>query len=198
VVGFEFVALDFTNCAKNLYACQLEGSDAGWVQLGGRHRVTYSDLAPGSYTFRVRGSNSDAVWNETGAAVRVVVERPTWQSVWFLGLLALFLAGGTAALRRLRRLPGPLEVRNEASLEDACVQHGISKREQEIIRLVLQGKSNAEIEKELFISVHTVKNHIYNIYQKLHVKNRFQLIRLFRDYDEKRPASGPPPGPGAR
>ena len=197
-VGFEFVALDFTNPAKNLYACSLEGFDAGWVQLGGRHRVTYSDLAPGSYTFRVRGSNSDAVWNETGAAVRVVVERPFWQTVWFFGLLALLLAAGTAALLRRRGAARPIEVRNEASLEDVFVKHGISKREQEIIRLILQGKSNAEIEKELFISVHTVKNHIYNIYQKLHVKNRFQIIRLFRDYDEDRRAPGPPSGPAAR
>ncbi|MDH4196536.1 MAG: LuxR C-terminal-related transcriptional regulator [Candidatus Aminicenantes bacterium] len=183
VVGFEFVALDFTNPAKNLYACRMEGLDSAWIQLGGRHRVTYSDLAPGSYTFRVRGSNSDAVWNETGAAVRVVVGRPFWRSLWFFGLAGLLLAGGTAALLRRRRKPRRLQVRNEASLEDVCVKYGISKREQEIIRLILQGKSNAEIEKELFISVHTVKNHIYNIYQKLHVKNRYQIIRLFRDYE---------------
>jgi DNA-binding CsgD family transcriptional regulator/streptogramin lyase len=195
VVGFEFVALDFTNSAKNLYACCMEGFDERWIQLGGRHRVTYSDLGPGGYTFRVRGSNSDAVWNEAGAAVRVVVGRPFWQSIWFFGLLALLLAGGTAALGRLRRTPRRVHVRNEARLEDVFVKCGISKREQEIIRLVLQGKSNAEIEKELFISVHTVKNHIYNIYQKLHVKNRFQVIRLFRDYDEDRGAPGPPAKP---
>ena len=195
VVGFEFVALDFTNSAKNRYACCMEGFDERWIQLGGRHRVTYSDLGPGGYTFRVRGSNSDAVWNEAGAAVRVVVGRPFWQSIWFFGLLALLLAGGTAALGRLRRTPRRVHVRNEARLEDVFVKCGISKREQEIIRLVLQGKSNAEIEKELFISVHTVKNHIYNIYQKLHVKNRFQVIRLFRDYDEDREAPGPPAKP---
>jgi LuxR family transcriptional regulator of csgAB operon len=45
--------------------------------------------------------------------------------------------------------------------------------------------SNADIEKALYISPHTVKNHIYNIYQKLGVKNRVQISNLIRDYDQK-------------
>ncbi|UCE43322.1 MAG: helix-turn-helix transcriptional regulator [Candidatus Aminicenantes bacterium] len=52
----------------------------------------------------------------------------------------------------------------------------ISKRESEIMGLILQGKSNKEIEDLLFISYNTVKNHIYNIYQKLGVNSRGQMI----------------------
>ncbi len=185
-VGFEFVALDFTSPAKNLYACLMEGLDTEWVQMGNRHRVTYADLAPGSYTFRVRGSNSDGVWNEEDAAVRLIVGRPVWQAPWFLFLAALAAVAGAYGILRARRRARPLPVGNEASLEKTFAKFNISKRERQIIRLVLQGKSNVEIEKELFISVHTVKNHIYNIYQKLGVKNRFQIIRLFRDYDGDR------------
>ena len=55
----------------------------------------------------------------------------------------------------------------------------ITTREQEIIRLICQGKSNKEIENELYISIQTVKDHIYNIYQKTGVKNRVQLSNLF-------------------
>ena len=54
----------------------------------------------------------------------------------------------------------------------------ITKREQDIIRFVCLGKTNAEIGKELFISVKTVKRHLYNIYQKLRVKNRVQLVNM--------------------
>lgn len=57
-------------------------------------------------------------------------------------------------------------------------QYQISKRETEVMELLLQGKSNTEIERALFISYNTVKNHIYNIYQKLGVKSRGQLIRF--------------------
>jgi len=57
--------------------------------------------------------------------------------------------------------------------------HAVSQREEEILKLLLQGKSHKDIEEELFISYHTVKNHIYNIYQKLGVKNRHQLFHIF-------------------
>ena len=60
-------------------------------------------------------------------------------------------------------------------------QYNISKREAEIIRLLLKGKNNKEIEDELFISVHTVRNHVYNIYQKLGVKNRVELVNFIRN-----------------
>ena len=65
------------------------------------------------------------------------------------------------------------------TLDRLVEDHGISHREREILGLLLQGKSHREIEEELFISYHTVKNHIYNIYQKLDVKNRHQLFHLF-------------------
>ena len=58
----------------------------------------------------------------------------------------------------------------------------ISAREREIITQILRGNSNIEIEKELFISLHTVKNHIYNIYQKLGVKSRLHLTNFIREY----------------
>jgi len=70
----------------------------------------------------------------------------------------------------------------EAELRGFFSKHEISKREQEIILLMLKGKSNNDIMKELFISLHTVKNHVYNIYQKLEVKNRLQINTLVQKY----------------
>ena len=70
----------------------------------------------------------------------------------------------------------------EAESQGFFLKYEISKREQEIILLMLQGKSNNDIQKELFISLHTVKNHIYNIYQKLKVKNRLQISNLIAKY----------------
>lgn len=61
-------------------------------------------------------------------------------------------------------------------LEFIAQDNQISKREREIMELILQGKSNKEIENVLFISYNTVKNHIYKIYQKLGVKSRGQMI----------------------
>lgn len=59
-------------------------------------------------------------------------------------------------------------------------QYAISRREQEIIQLISEGKSNAEIGRQLFISLPTVKGHVYNIYQKTGVRNRVQLVNLIK------------------
>ena len=69
------------------------------------------------------------------------------------------------------------------------IEHNISKREREIIDLLLAGKSNQQMEDELYISIGTVKNHLYNIYQKLQVKNRLQLVSLLTKLDSRPPES---------
>jgi DNA-binding CsgD family transcriptional regulator len=61
-----------------------------------------------------------------------------------------------------------------------CERHGLSNREGEILGLLLRGKSNKEIERDLYISPHTVRNHIHNIYQKLGVGSRLQLMNFVR------------------
>lgn len=57
----------------------------------------------------------------------------------------------------------------------------LSKREQEILQLVINGKSYQHIADDLFISLSTVKTHIYNIYEKLHVSNKMEAARVVMD-----------------
>jgi DNA-binding CsgD family transcriptional regulator len=75
----------------------------------------------------------------------------------------------------------PLKPENAAKVSESLKSHNISVREEEIIHLLLLGKSNKEIGQELFISPHTVRNHVFNIFQKLRVKNRLQLVNLIRN-----------------
>lgn len=88
-LSFEFAALDYTAPAKNQYAYQMEGLDSSWVEAGTRRHADYPDLKPGSYVFRVRGSNNDGVWSEEGAAVMITITPPFWQTKWFIGLMVL-------------------------------------------------------------------------------------------------------------
>jgi DNA-binding CsgD family transcriptional regulator len=119
--------------------------------------------------------------------------------LFFAGYLVFFAAAvlpvhlqlypGTAALLFLNVIPIfwlkkfflrlyiRISSENSGQLLDVFAQDKqISKREREIMELILQGKSNKEIEQLLFISYNTVKNHIYNIYQKLGVNSRGQMI----------------------
>lgn len=68
-----------------------------------------------------------------------------------------------------------------ARLADFYTRYDISGREQEIIALIIKGKTNEEIGDELFLSTKTVKNYVSNIYKKTAVKNRVQLTNLLRD-----------------
>ncbi len=86
---FEFAALSFVNSNRNKYAVRLEGWDESWIDLDGDRRISYSNLPPGEYRFRVIGSNEDGVWNYEGASVDVIVEPSFWQTWWFSLLLVL-------------------------------------------------------------------------------------------------------------
>ena len=71
------------------------------------------------------------------------------------------------------------------AMETICGKFSLTPREQELAGLILKGKSNRDIEKALFISFHTVKNHITNLYLKLGVRNRWQLISLFHEKQQR-------------
>lgn len=70
---------------------------------------------------------------------------------------------------------------NKFNKKEIIKKYNISKRETEIIDLICQGFSNKEIEEKLFISIRTVKDHIYNIYKKTGIKNRVQLTNIFKN-----------------
>lgn len=72
----------------------------------------------------------------------------------------------------------PLEVIDQANLDRIFARCNISEREGEIILFLLKGKSNRDIAQELFISSHTVRNHLHNIFQKFKIKSRHQLSNL--------------------
>lgn len=76
--------------------------------------------------------------------------------------------------------PAAMEQAESVTAEHLFEKFNISNREQEIIGLICKGKTNKEIEDALFISVKTVKGHVYSIYRKTGVKNRVQLTNLFR------------------
>ncbi len=61
-------------------------------------------------------------------------------------------------------------------LKDVLIREGLSNREAEVAELVTQGLSNKEVANRLFVTEKTVKFHLTNIYKKMNVKSRAQLI----------------------
>lgn len=100
--SFEYVALNFVAPEKNTYAYKLEGLDPEWVMAGTRRFASYTNVDPGSYVLRVKGSNNDGIWNEEGVRIRVTVTPPFWKTWWFMLLVVVSLGAIGAALYRYR------------------------------------------------------------------------------------------------
>jgi PAS domain S-box-containing protein len=103
ILTFEFSALNFRAPQENRYRYTLEGFDDRWYEAGSdQRRVTYTNLDPGIYIFRVVGSNDDGVWNESGTSIQVQVMPPWWESTWFRAGLVLLLSALLLSAHRLR------------------------------------------------------------------------------------------------
>lgn len=85
--SFSFAALNYTAAQNNQYAYKLEGLDQDWNLVGTERKASYTNLDPGTYTFRVKASNNDGKWNEDGTAITIIITPPFWKTWWFLLLL---------------------------------------------------------------------------------------------------------------
>jgi len=88
--SFEFTALNFRHTEKNHYKYIMEGFQDEWIDAGTERKVSYTNLSPGNYVFKVIASNNDGVWNKTGTSVKIIVTPPYWQTWWFRISLVLF------------------------------------------------------------------------------------------------------------
>ncbi len=79
---FNFTALNFRNSEKNQYTYKLEGFENNWLSPGAQRTAKYTNLSPGTYTFKVRGSNNDGLWNEDGKAITIIQRPPPWKTWW--------------------------------------------------------------------------------------------------------------------
>jgi signal transduction histidine kinase/ligand-binding sensor domain-containing protein len=99
---FDYAGLSFVAPQKVGYRYMLEGFDRGWTEAGTRRTAYYTNIPPGSYTFRVQAENNDGIWNTAGAAFSFKLEPHFYQTVWFYALLLAALAAGLVLLIRLR------------------------------------------------------------------------------------------------
>ncbi|MBK8487267.1 MAG: hypothetical protein IPL48_05725 [Bacteroidetes bacterium] len=91
-INFQYVALHFVDAENNQYAYQLVGYDKDWIQAGTQRNATYTNLSPGTYTFKVKAANSDGVWNNTGTSITIKILPPWWKTWWAYVLYILIIS----------------------------------------------------------------------------------------------------------
>jgi len=102
VISFEFASLNYTIAAKKHYAYMLEGFDKTWNDIGIKRTVTYTNLDPGQYTFKVKGWDNGGNWSPAITSIRLTVTPPFWQTWWFRLLASFTVVAMAIALHRIR------------------------------------------------------------------------------------------------
>lgn len=101
-ISFNYSGICLTNPQKVRYMHMLDGFDKKWSPVGYERTVTYSNLPPGKYTFRVKCTNNEGVWNEVPAEFSFTISAPFWKTFWFYILLILFFVAALIFSIRLR------------------------------------------------------------------------------------------------
>ena len=108
----EFVTLDYVSPEKNKFMFMLEGYDVGWSAPTSVRYASYTELPGGTYTFKVKATNSDGVWNDVPQQFTIKVIPPWWRTTLFyiiafvLGIAAVFgfISYRTNAIKKVNKV----------------------------------------------------------------------------------------------
>jgi len=149
VLTFAFAIMDFSSPEKNKYAYMMENFDKDWIYPENKRDATYTNLDPGNYVFRVKGSNNDGLWNNKGTSIMIKILPPWWSTLWFrLILISSIISLSTVFfLSRIRQL------KNQKILLEKTVE----------IKTAELKELNASKDKFFSIIAHDLKNPFNNI-----------------------------------
>ena len=102
VFSFQFAAPDYNNPGSITYSYMMDGFDKDWIQSGSRRFITYTNLNPGSYTFKVKSTNSDGIWSDKVTSIKVIITPPWWQTIWAIILYFLIFVLGIWTIVRFQ------------------------------------------------------------------------------------------------
>ncbi|MBL4592194.1 MAG: SpoIIE family protein phosphatase [Flavobacteriales bacterium] len=141
-IVFSYSSICLTNPDEVYYQVMLEGLDEDWKPKTKQTFITYSPLPPGKYTFKVRASNNNGIWNKVPITYSFEIIPPLWQRLWFLILCAILLVLAIVGFIKIR----------ERSLvkEKAILEEKVEERTEEVVQ---QSKELERKNKDIIDSI---------------------------------------------
>ncbi|MEO6672644.1 MAG: two-component regulator propeller domain-containing protein [Ginsengibacter sp.] len=164
VFTLEFAALNYTISEQNNYAYMLEGFDEEWNYVGAQRKATYTNLDPGTYTFKVKASNNDGLWNKEGVSIKIIITPPFWLTWWFKIIAFLIIVGTTVGFYKYRisainkqkiNLQRQVELQTRQLLKSTEEEHK-ARMAAEQANIDLERK-NTELEQFAYVASHDLQ-----------------------------------------
>jgi ligand-binding sensor domain-containing protein/class 3 adenylate cyclase len=153
VISFEFASLHYAYPLKNKHKYMLENFDEDWVNIGNNRRANYTNLDPGEYIFKVKVANSDNIWSDEIAQIRVIVKPPFWLTWWFILVVYILIPLGFVYAYVITRIS---RVKAQKLLLEVQVQertYEIIKQKEEIESQKLLVEQEKEKAEELLLNI---------------------------------------------
>jgi ligand-binding sensor domain-containing protein len=178
--SFEFSSLDFSNPSKNKYAFFLQNFDNHWNYSDAyKHFTGYTKVSPGTYIFKVKGSNCDGIWNEKGISITIIISTPWWQSWGFrsVSFLVIFFIVWFIVFNRLRTI----RIKHEGEKQILKIEKQMFSLEQTALRLQMNPHF-------IFNSLNSIQSFVIanNTDKAIHYLAKFsQLMRFILSHSQQ-------------
>ena len=175
-IRFGYIGICLTNPEKVLYIHKLEGFEKSWSPATEQNNITYSNLPPGSYVFKVRCCNNQGIWSTEPLTFSFSVAPPFYQRWWFILSVIGFLALVIFIIFKIR-----LNQLKKEQEKESRTQIEIAKNELKALR----AQMNPHF---LFNSLNSIQHYILNNKgeEAVFYLNRFaRLMRMILTNSEK-------------
>lgn len=186
VISFEYVNLNYLWPEKNRYSFILEGFDKKWRPVTKARSTTYTNLDPGTYIFKVKGSNNELIWGAP-ASLTIIIESPWYSTTWFKILLlsvltivviAVFLYKNYKQQQLNRRLSKMVKERTrELIAANKALNHSlnVSEKQKENIAFLMR-ELNHRVKNNLQIITSLIDMQDLNISDK-NAKEKLRILQ---------------------
>jgi signal transduction histidine kinase/ligand-binding sensor domain-containing protein len=101
-IGIEFAMLEYSFSGSNRYKYFMQGLHDQWHDLNLDNKAFFTNLNPGTYTFKIKASNSDGIWSDSVKSIVIDIRPAWWQTTAFKVIIVLLLVLLTYSIFRFR------------------------------------------------------------------------------------------------